>query len=91
MTGTPPDIAANLERIREQIRAAARAGGRSAEDIRLVAVSKYMPEVYLREAIRAGQRIFGENTVQDARGKLASLQDQDIEWHFIGHLQTNKA
>jgi hypothetical protein len=91
MTGTLPDIAANLERIREQIRAAARAGGRSAEDIRLVAVSKYMPEDYLREAIRAGQRIFGENTVQDARGKLASLQDQGIEWHFIGHLQTNKA
>jgi pyridoxal phosphate enzyme (YggS family) len=91
MTGTLPDIAANLEQVREKIHAAARAGGRAPEDIRLVAVSKYMPVDYLREAIRAGQRIFGENTVQDARGKLASLQDQDIEWHFIGHLQTNKA
>ena len=91
MTASMPEIQANLERVREQIRAAARAGGRSPGDIRLVAVSKYMPVNYLREAIRAGQHIFGESTVQDALDKLPQLQDPEIEWHFIGHLQTNKA
>jgi pyridoxal phosphate enzyme (YggS family) len=91
MTPPLPDIQANLERVREQIRMAAVAGGRRPEAIRLVAVSKYMPESYLLEAMRAGQYVFGENTIQDALSKLRMLQDPDIEWHFIGHLQTNKA
>ena len=91
MTSAPPDIQANLERVRGQIRAAAMAAGRRPESIRLVAVSKYMPETYLRQAMQAGQHIFGENTVQDAMTKLQLLQDPGNEWHFIGHLQTNKA
>ena len=91
MTAPMPDIHANLERVREQIRTAAVAAGRRPEEIRLVAVSKYMPESYLREAMQAGQHVFGENTVQDALGKLRVLQEPGNEWHFIGHLQTNKA
>jgi pyridoxal phosphate enzyme (YggS family) len=91
MTAPIPDIQANLERVREQIRTAAVAAGRRPEAIRLVAVSKYMPESYLREAMQAGQHVFGENTVQDALGKLRVLQEPGNEWHFIGHLQTNKA
>ena len=91
MTAPMPDIQANLERVREQIRMAAVAAGRRPEEIRLVAVSKYMPESYLREAMQAGQHVFGENTVQDALGKLRVLQEPGNEWHFIGHLQTNKA
>jgi pyridoxal phosphate enzyme (YggS family) len=91
MTAHMPDIQANLERVREQIRTAAVAAGRRPGEIRLVAVSKYMPESYLREAMQAGQHVFGENTVQDALGKLRVLQEPGNEWHFIGHLQTNKA
>jgi pyridoxal phosphate enzyme (YggS family) len=91
MTAPMPDIQANLERVREQIRTAAVAAGRRPEEIRLVAVSKYMPESYLREAMQAGQHVFGENTVQDALGKLRVLQEPGNEWHFIGHLQSNKA
>jgi pyridoxal phosphate enzyme (YggS family) len=91
MTAPVHDIQANLERVREQIRTAAVAVGRRPEAIRLVAVSKYMPESYLREAMQAGQHVFGENTVQDALGKLRVLQEPGNEWHFIGHLQTNKA
>ena len=56
---------------------------------RLVAVSKYHPASMIREAYDAGQRIFGESHVQEMQQKVAELP-QDIEWHFIGHLQTNK-
>lgn len=57
--------------------------------VRLVAVSKYHPNEAIEEAYRAGQRIFGESKVQEMTAKHDSLP-QDIEWHFIGHLQTNK-
>lgn len=72
--------------IQEQItslRAALPAG------VRLVAVSKYHPKEALREAYEAGQRIFGESHVQELQEKYPALP-KDIEWHFIGHLQTNK-
>lgn len=58
-------------------------------DVRLVAVSKYHPARYIEDAYAAGQRIFGENIVQELRRKVEVLP-KDIEWHFIGHLQTNK-
>ena len=58
-------------------------------DVRLVAVSKYHPAQYIEEAYAAGQRIFGESIVQELRRKVEVLP-KDIEWHFIGHLQTNK-
>lgn len=57
--------------------------------VRLVAVSKFHPNEALEEAYRAGQRIFGESKVQEMTAKHESLP-KDIEWHFIGHLQTNK-
>lgn len=59
------------------------------EDVRLVAVSKYHPETSIMEAYEAGQRIFGESHVQELQRKHENLP-KDIEWHFIGHLQTNK-
>lgn len=57
--------------------------------VRLVAVSKYHPSGMIMEAYHAGQRIFGENKVQEMTAK-AEMLPKDIEWHFIGHLQTNK-
>lgn len=59
------------------------------EGVRLVAVSKFHPNEAIEEAYRAGQRVFGESKVQEMTSKYESLP-KDIEWHFIGHLQTNK-
>ena len=59
------------------------------EHVRLVAVSKYHPIEALQEAYEGGQRIFGESKVQEMTQKYEALP-KDIEWHFIGHLQTNK-
>jgi hypothetical protein len=59
------------------------------QDVRLVAISKYHPNEYIEAAYAEGQRIFGESHEQELRQKHTSLP-QDIEWHFIGHLQTNK-
>ncbi|MBR5060628.1 MAG: YggS family pyridoxal phosphate-dependent enzyme, partial [Prevotella sp.] len=58
-------------------------------DVRLVAVSKFHPNEYIMAAYKEGQRIFGESREQELSKKVVSLPD-DIEWHFIGHLQTNK-
>jgi len=60
------------------------------EGVRLVAVSKFHPEEAIREAYQAGQRVFGESHVQELQRKHEALSLTDIEWHFIGHLQTNK-
>ena len=57
--------------------------------VRLVAISKFHPNEAIEEAYRAGQRVFGESRVQEMTAKYESLP-KDIEWHFIGHLQTNK-
>lgn len=86
-----PDIGTNLERIRTRIQRAALEAGRDPAAIRLIAVSKYMPAAYVEQAIEAGQYIFGENTIQDAGRKLEALTHPGLEWHFIGHLQSNKA
>lgn len=84
-------IAKNLTLIRQRIEAAAARSGRSASSVTLVAVSKQQPPSLIREAYDAGQRAFGENYAQDLRDKAADLADLDISWHFIGHLQKNKA
>jgi PLP dependent protein len=84
-------VAENLERIRECIRAAARRSGRQPEAIRLVAVTKTVETVRIREAIALGVREIGENYVQEAAAKLPALADLPITRHFIGHLQRNKA
>ena len=70
---------------------AASQAGRSTNDIRLIAVSKYMPAEYVQYAMSAGQHCFGENTLQDAITKQALIDNPENEWHFIGHLQSNKA
>jgi PLP dependent protein len=85
-------IAANLASTQERIIAAARRAGRDLHGIALMAVSKTQPPERIREAYDAGQRLFGENRVQDFAAKAAALRDlHAAEWHMIGHLQTNKA
>jgi PLP dependent protein len=85
-------IAENIAQVRERIAAASRRAGRNADEITLMAVSKTFPAERIREAYAAGLRVFGENRVQEFAGKANTLRDlSDIEWHLIGHLQTNKA
>ena len=82
-------FAENLEMIRAQIAEAAARSGRSADAITLVAVSKtHSPEAIL-EAVDAGQLLFGENRVQEARAKMPLLPSR-LRWHLLGHLQSNK-
>jgi pyridoxal phosphate enzyme (YggS family) len=83
-------IADNLARAHETIARAAHAAGRRPEDVRLIAASKMQPLDAVRAAIAAGQRDFGESTIQDALGKIDPLRDAAVTWHFIGHLQSNK-
>jgi hypothetical protein len=83
-------IARNLAEARERIAAAARRAGRNPEAVRLVAVTKTVDLERLQEAVAAGQVRFGENYLQEARSKIAALGPQ-VEWHFIGRLQSNKA
>jgi pyridoxal phosphate enzyme (YggS family) len=81
-------IAANLQAIRRRISEALQGDTR---EVTVVAVSKSQPPERIREAHAAGCRDFGENYVQEATAKMAALGDIGICWHFIGHLQTNKA
>lgn len=83
-------IADNLQNIRARIRAAAVRAGRDPESVRLVAVSKRITFERIQEAVDAGQTIFGENYLQEAELKIKAL-GPDIDWHYIGHLQSNKA
>jgi len=82
-------IAENLERVREQIAQAAARAARVAEEIELVAITKTHPAEKVREAIEAGQTLFGESRVQEARAKIPELPS-NLRWHFVGHLQKNK-
>ena len=81
----------NLAEIKKRIERAAGNCGRNADEIKLVAVSKTHPAEILREAIAAGARVFGENKIQEASGKIEILGRETLEWHLIGHLQANKA
>ncbi len=82
------EIAENLKRVQERIARAAERSGRSLEDIRLVVVTKTVPPERINQAIRAGVRTIGENRVQEARDKKDRVEP--VEWHLVGHLQTNK-
>ncbi|SHK51403.1 hypothetical protein SAMN02745216_03583 [Desulfatibacillum alkenivorans DSM 16219] len=84
-------IRKNLREIQDSIQKAAEKCGRDPQSIRLVAVSKTKPAEMLRQAADAGATIFGENYIQEAREKIAELDSLEVEWHFIGHLQSNKA
>jgi pyridoxal phosphate enzyme (YggS family) len=82
-------VADNLNAVKERIAKAAARVGRDATSITLVAVTKTVPVARIREAIAAGQRVFGENRVQEAQAKVLEL-GHDVQWHLIGHLQRNK-
>lgn len=85
-------ISENIVAVRERVDEAACRAGRRPEEIALMAVSKTHPPEGIREAYRAGLRLFGENRVQEFAGKAGALADlSGAEWHLIGHLQTNKA
>ena len=85
-------IAQALADVRRRIADVAEASGRDAESVRLIAVSKTQPAAAVREAYAAGQRDFGENYVQELLQKAEELRElRDLRWHFIGHLQRNKA
>ena len=86
------DIARNLRAVRARVEAAAAEAGREAADVTLVAVSKTKPADLIRSAIAAGQRVFGENRVQEAESKWPDIRaaHPDVRLHLIGALQTNK-
>jgi pyridoxal phosphate enzyme (YggS family) len=85
------ELKQRLEQVKQRIREAAKASDRDAEAIRLVAVSKTIAAEIVKQAIEAGVTILGENYVQEAREKFNSLVQYPVSWHFIGHLQSNKA
>lgn len=85
------EIAQRLEQVRMRIRAAERRFARPAGSVALLAVSKRQAPAKLRDAWRAGQHAFGESYLQEGLTKQEQLADLDLEWHFIGRIQGNKA
>ena len=82
--------ASRLAALEERIRILEHRYGRVEGSVRLLAVSKTKSAAMVRAAFEAGQRDFGENQLQDALGKLDALSDLPLNWHFIGHVQSNK-
>jgi len=81
----------NLKTVRQQMESACRASGRKIEDVKLLLATKTVPPEKIQMAIQAGEILFGENKAQELRDKYPLLQKENgAEWHFIGHLQTNK-
>jgi hypothetical protein len=93
VTSDRVDVAGNLARVRETIRAAALEAGRDPAAVTLIAVAKAQPIERIEAALAAGQRIFGENYVQEAAARWPDLRARhpEVELHMIGALQTNKA
>jgi pyridoxal phosphate enzyme (YggS family) len=83
-------ICDNLEVVEARIAAACRKAGRNRDEVKLVAVSKTKPAEAVLEAVEAGQILFGENKVQESQAKIP-LCPGHLQWHLIGHLQSNKA
>src|ERR1700759_1965672 len=83
------DLAENLHRVRIEIAESERTSGRTAGTVELVAVIKAHPPELVRQAYEAGQLLFGENRVQEAKAKIPELPAK-LRWHLIGHLQSNK-
>ncbi|MCB1827271.1 MAG: YggS family pyridoxal phosphate-dependent enzyme [Coxiellaceae bacterium] len=84
------DVAKNILAIKSQIQEIEKQYKRMPNGVRLLAVSKTQSQELIREAYQAGQTIFGENYLQEAVEKQVALADLDIEWHFIGAIQSNK-
>lgn len=81
----------NLRTVRQQMELACQASGRKIEDVKLLLATKTVPLEKLQMAIQAGETLFGENKAQELRDKFPLMQQfNQVEWHFIGHLQTNK-
>ncbi|WP_339851794.1 YggS family pyridoxal phosphate-dependent enzyme [uncultured Nisaea sp.] len=91
--GATVDVGANLRAVKAQIEAAEKVAGRAPGEVTLVAVGKVQPVQKVEAALAEGQRIFGENRVQEAQGKWLELKARypDVTLHLIGPLQTNKA
>jgi len=85
------NIRENISTIKGRIFRAAQRAGRNPEEVTIVAVTKTVDVERIRLGIEAGLKVFGESRVQEAEGKIAVLAHENIKWHFIGHLQTNKA
>jgi len=83
------DLAERLQAIRERLRTASERSGREPSSVELLAVSKTFPIEDIREAMEAGQLLFGENKVQEVLAKVPALPSK-LRWHLIGHLQSNK-
>jgi len=88
---SPVPLAERVERVTGAIADAARAAGRDASALTLIAITKFHPSSLVRELHALGLRDFGENRHQEAREKAAELADLDLAWHFVGQLQTKKA
>jgi len=86
----PESVAANLHAVRQTIAGSATRANRDPAGVVLVAVTKTFPVERIREAMAAGLRVFGENRVQEALPKIDEIGPADVDWHLIGHLQTNK-
>lgn len=84
-------LAARLNGVRARLEAAARAAGRSPDEVRLIAISKTHPASLIRRAIELGAEDIGENRVQEAEAKIADVGREKARWHLVGHLQANKA
>lgn len=80
-----------IEQVRRRIAEAAGRSGRDPNDVQLVAVTKSVVVSQIREALDAGLKVFGENRIQEAKGKVALLSSPSIQWHLVGTLQTNKS
>ncbi|MCP3809953.1 MULTISPECIES: YggS family pyridoxal phosphate-dependent enzyme [unclassified Paenibacillus] len=81
----------NLRSVKEQMRAACQASGRNIDEVKLLLATKTVPIEKLELAMQAGEILFGENKAQELRGKFPLMEQYNqVEWHFIGHLQTNK-
>lgn len=87
----PGTISNNLLTIQERVKKAARKVGRDPGEVTIIAVTKQVELKKIKEAVSAGIRVFGENYVQEAEEKIEKVKDKAVKWHFIGHLQKNKA
>jgi PLP dependent protein len=86
----PVSLGENLEGVRQTIARSAERAGRDPKEVVLVAVTKTFPVERIREALAVGLRILGENRVQEALPKIDEIGPANVDWHLIGHLQTNK-
>ncbi len=90
MLMSPQNLPENIRRVQERIERAAAESARSVDSVTLLAVTKSQPAEIVRSAAQAGLSEFGESYVQEALGKIDSLADLALVWHFVGRIQTNK-